>query len=116
MDKVKVGIVGIGWWSDVLAGVVTKSNMLELRACFTRSADKAAAFAAKFDCEATPSYEAMLALDDLDGVILTTPNSAHRPGAEAAAHAGKHVFVEKPISNTLDDGRAMITACEAAGV
>lgn len=116
MDKVKVGIVGIGWWSDVLADVVEKSDLLELRACFTRSEDKAAEFAAKFGCEAVGSYEAMLALDELDGVILTTPNSAHRPGTEAAARAGKHVFVEKPISNTLDDGRAMIAACQASGV
>ena len=61
------------------------------------------------------SYEEMLALDDLDGVILTTPNSAHRPGAEAAA-AGKHVFVEKPVSNTIADGRAMIEACAQANV
>lgn len=116
MAKVKVGIVGIGWWSDVLATVIKNSDMLDLRACYTRSKDKAAAFAAKFHCEAVESYEAMLALDDLDGVILTTPNSAHRPGAEAAARAGKHVFVEKPISNTLEDGRAMIAACEASGV
>jgi len=116
MRKVKVGIVGVGWWSDVLAEVIQKSDKLELRACFTRSRDKALAFAAKFGCEATISYEAMLALDDLDGVILTTPNSAHRLGAEMAAQAGKHVFTEKPISNTLEDGRAMIAACEAAGV
>jgi predicted dehydrogenase len=116
MARIKVGIVGIGWWSDVLAGVIKKSDKLDLRACYTRSEDKAGAFAARFDCEAVDSYEAMLALDDLDGVVLTTPNSAHRAGAEAAAQAGKHVFVEKPISNTLEDGRAMIAACEAAGV
>ncbi len=116
MAPIKVGIVGIGWWSDVLAGVIQKSGLLDLRACYTRSADKAAAFADRFDCEAVASYEAMLALEDLDGVILTTPNSAHRAGAEAAARAGKHVFVEKPISNTLEDGRAMIAACAAAGV
>lgn len=116
MKKVKVGIVGIGWWSDVLAAVIEGSDTLDLRACYTRSKDKAETFAAKFSCEAVESYEAMLALDDLDGVILTTPNSAHRLGAEAAARAGKHVFVEKPISNTLEDGRAMIAACEAAGV
>lgn len=116
MAKVKVGIVGIGWWSGVLAEVISKSDTLELRACYTRNKDHAVAFAAKFNCEAAPSYEAMLAIDDLDGVILTTPNSAHRAGAEAAARAGKHVFVEKPISNTLEDGRAMIAACEAAGV
>lgn len=112
----RVGIVGIGWWSDVLAGVIAKTDKLDLRACYTRSADKAATFAAKFSCEAMPSYEAMLALDDLDGVILTTPNSAHLPGTEAAAAAGKHVFVEKPVSNSIADGRAMIAACEAAGV
>tara|TARA_R110002110_G_scaffold2756_5_gene13424 strand:- start:36235 stop:37242 length:1008 start_codon:yes stop_codon:yes gene_type:complete len=111
----RVGIVGIGWWSDVLAGVIAKTDKLELGACYTRSEEKAATFAAKFDCEAMPSYEAMLALDDLDGVILTTPNSAHRPGTEAAAAAGKHVFVEKPVSNSIADGRAMIAACEAAG-
>jgi len=58
----------------------------------------------------------MLAMPDLDGVILTAPNSAHRPGTEAAAKAGKHVFVEKPVSNTMEDGRAMIEACKAAGV
>ena len=62
------------------------------------------------------SYEAMLALDHLDGVILTTPNSAHRPGTQAAAAAGKHVFVEKLVSNSITDGRAMIAACEDAGV
>lgn len=112
----RVGIVGIGWWSDVLAGVVARSNKLELRAGYTRSPEKNAKFAAAFGCEAMASYEAMLALDDLDGVILTTPNSAHRAGTEAAAAAGKHVFVEKPVSNSVADGRAMISACEDAGV
>lgn len=112
----QVGIVGIGWWSDVLAGVIAKSDKLELRAGYSRSPDKVTRFAAEFGCEAMPSYEAMLALDDLDGVILTTPNSAHLAGAKAAAAAGKHVFVEKPVSNSVADGRAMIAACEAAGV
>jgi len=112
----RVGIVGIGWWSDVLAGVIARTDKLELRAGYSRSADKTAKFAETFGCEAMSSYEEMLALDDLDGVILTTPNSAHRPGTEAAAAAGKHVFVEKPVSNTIADGRAMIAACEAANV
>ena len=52
-------------------------------------------------------------MPDLDGVILTAPNSAHRPGTEAAAKAGKHAFVEKPVSNTMEGGRAMIEACKA---
>lgn len=112
----RVGIVGIGWWSDVLAGVIAKTDKLELRAGYSRSADKTAKFAETFGCEAMSSFEDMLALHDLDGVILTTPNSAHRPGTEAAAAAGKHVFVEKPVSNTIADGRAMIAACQEADV
>ena len=115
MDKVKVGIVGIGWWSDVLADVIEKSSQIELGAGYSRSAEKTAAFAERFQCEAAPSYQAMLAMEDLDGIILTTPNSAHRQGAEAALAAGKHVFVEKPISNSIEDGQAMIAAADAAG-
>ena len=115
MDKVKVGIVGIGWWSDVLADVIEKSSQIELGAGYSRSAEKTAAFAERFQCEAAPSYQAMLAMEDLDGIILTTPNSAHRQGAEAALGAGKHVFVEKPISNSIEDGQAMIAAADAAG-
>ncbi len=111
----RVGIVGIGWWSDVLAGVIARTDKLELRAGYSRSADKTAKFAETFG-RSHLLYEEMLALDDLDGVILTTPNSAHRLGTEAAAAAGKHVFVEKPVSNTIADGRAMIAACEAANV
>ncbi len=112
----RVGIVGIGWWSDVLAGVIKKSDKLELRAGFTRSPEKNAKFAEPFNCETMATCEDMLALDDLDGVILTTPNSAHLPGTLAAAAAGKHVFVEKPVSNTIADGRTMIAACDAANV
>jgi len=41
----RVGIVGIGWWSDVLAGVIAKSDKLELRAGYSRSANKTAKFA-----------------------------------------------------------------------
>jgi predicted dehydrogenase len=58
----------------------------------------------------------MVKRDDLDGVLLVTPNASHREQTELAARHGKHVYVEKPIANTLDDGRKMIEACERAGV
>jgi predicted dehydrogenase len=53
---------------------------------------------------------------DIDAVLLVTPNAVHREQTELAARHGKHVYVEKPIANTLDDGRKMISACEKAGV
>jgi predicted dehydrogenase len=49
-------------------------------------------------------------------VLLCLPHLLHAPATVAAARAGKHVLVEKPIATTLDDADAMIAAAEAAGV
>ena len=62
------------------------------------------------------SYEALLKRDDIDGVILVTPNAVHREQTVLAAQYGKHVFVDKPIANTIADGEEMIAACQKAGV
>jgi predicted dehydrogenase len=48
--------------------------------------------------------------------VLVTPNAMHREQTELAARHGKHIYVEKPIANTLDDGRRMIETCARAGV
>jgi predicted dehydrogenase len=59
---------------------------------------------------------ALLADPDLEAVIIATPDALHARSAVAAAQAGKHVFVEKPMATSLADGRAMLAACQAAGV
>ena len=116
MRPVKVGIVGIGWWSDVLASAIRESALISVAACFSRSAEKTDAFANRFSCAPMRTLENLLAFPELDGVILTTPNSQHRAGVEAAAAAGKNIFLEKPIAHTLADGEAIIAACRRAGV
>jgi predicted dehydrogenase len=116
VKKAKLGVVGIGWWSDVLAASIAGSDCAEICAAYTRSRDKTEAFAKRFNCFAASSLEALLEFTDLDGVIVTVPNGAHREVATAAAASGKHVFVEKPIANTLDDGEAIVAACARAGV
>lgn len=63
-----------------------------------------------------PSAEAVLARDDVDAVIVATPTSAHAEVAIAAARAGKHIFCEKPLARTLQEGEAMLEAAAAAGV
>jgi predicted dehydrogenase len=116
MKEVKVGIVGIGWWSDVLATALQKSPHLRLTACFSRDAEKTRGFAEKFGCEPVDSLNELVTGEKVEGVILTTPNSQHRAGVETAAAAGKHVFVEKPIANDLQDAYAIVAACRRAGV
>ena len=62
------------------------------------------------------TYEALLADPEVEAVSICTPNSSHHPITLAAAAAGKHVLVEKPISMQLQQAQEMIDACATAGV
>ena len=109
--------VGLGWWSDELAAVVQGvSDRIRIVTCYSRSADKRAAFAGRFGTGQRSSYEAVLADPEVDAVILTTPHSLHAEHVIRAAEAGKHVFVEKPLALTAESGQRAATACEDAGV
>lgn len=115
-DKVRVALIGIGSWSTVIANAVQRSSKLEMATCFTRDPEKGAAFSKKYGCDQEKSVEDILNRTDVDGVLLTTPNAVHAEHALLAASHGKHIYVEKPIANTMSDGRAMVAACRDAGV
>jgi predicted dehydrogenase len=112
----RVACIGIGWWSDVLADAIKRSGKLKIVSCYTRSEQKRQAFAAKYGCRAASSYEAILADPEIQAIINTTPNDAHLETTCAAASAGKHVFLDKPIANTVSEGRAITACCRKAGV
>jgi len=112
----RVACIGMGWWSDVLADAIVRSGNLKIAACYTRSAEKRAKFAAKYGCAAAPSYEAILEDRSIEAIVNTTPNNVHLETTESAAAAGKHVFLDKPIANTVADARAITAACRKAGV
>ena len=116
IEPLRVACIGMGWWSDVLADAIKRSGKLKIVACYSRSEQKRQAFAAKYDCRALSSYEAVLADRAIEAVINTTPNDAHLETTRAAAAAGKHVFLDKPIANTVSDGRAITEICRKAGV
>jgi predicted dehydrogenase len=113
---VRVAAIGMGWWSDVLADAVVRTGKLEIAACFSRSEGKRAAFAKKYHCGAAASYQEILADPAIEAIINTTPNDVHLETTLAAAQAGKHVFLDKPIANTVADARAITAACRNAGV
>jgi predicted dehydrogenase len=112
----KVACIGMGWWSDVLADAIKRSGKLEIAGCYSRSEEKREKFAAKYGCRAYPSYEALLSERGIEAIINTTPNAAHLETTRAAAEAGKHVFLDKPIANTIADARAITDACRRAKV
>ncbi|HUZ36254.1 MAG TPA: Gfo/Idh/MocA family oxidoreductase [Streptosporangiaceae bacterium] len=103
--RVRLAAVGLGRWARVMARAYAGSEMVELRSCYTRHDERRAAFAADFGCEQDGSLAALLARDDIDGLVVTAPNDQHAPIIEAAAAAGKHVYTEKPVAVSLADVR-----------
>ena len=67
--------------------------------------------AQRFGCEYHTDYEAMFARDDIDVIIICTPNKTHASIGIEAARSGKHVIVEKPI-----DSRLEATGCADTGL
>src|SRR5260370_5779395 len=106
-DAVKLGIVGLGRWAKVLTRASLKSPKLKIVAGFSRSEEKRDAFEKELGVAAAPDLKTMLADRDIKGVILTVPNEQHLTGALEAARAGKHVYTEKPIATTLEEGREL---------
>lgn len=115
-DRVRVASVGIGWWSNMLADHVQKGRKLQIVRCYTRSPEKRRAFAEKYGCREAESYEAILKDPEVEAVLLTTPHSLHAPQVIQAAEAGKHVFVEKPLTLDAREGARAAEACRRAGV
>jgi predicted dehydrogenase len=116
-NPLRVASIGIGWWSDVLAEAAGRTaGKVEIAACFTRSEDKRQAFARTFGCRAASSLQEVLADDGIDAIINTTPNHVHLETTRAAADAGKHVFLDKPIANRIDQAKEITRVCKEAGV
>jgi len=103
-DAVKVGIVGLGRWAKVLTRASQKSDKLRIVSGFSRSEEKRAAFQQELGVPAARDLRTMLADPEIKGVILTVPNEQHLPVAIEVARAGKHVYTEKPIASTLEEG------------
>ena len=113
---IKVGIVGLGRWAKVLTRAAANSNRIKIVAAFSRSEEKRAAFAQETGVPAAPDMQTLLANPELKGVILTVPNEQHLPMAEQVAKSGKHVYTEKPIANTLEDGLRIAALEQKYGV
>src|SRR5436305_10790516 len=101
---VKVGIVGLGRWAKVLTRAATKSDKIKIVAAFSRSEEKRTAFEQDTGVPTVSDLQTMLANREIEGAILTVPNEQHLPVAAEVAKARKHVYTEKPIASTLEEG------------
>jgi predicted dehydrogenase len=103
-QPVRAGLVGVGAWARVLAQAASGSDKIEIVWALGRNPDRAATFSRETGIPLRESLERALDEVELDAVILAVPNELHLPFADASARAGKHVYIEKPIANELEDG------------
>lgn len=110
------GIIGCGMIANFHARAIADVKGAKLVACYDTIAASADRLAAAQGCKAYHKLDEMLADPKVDIVTIGTPSGAHMEPAVAAARAGKHVVVEKPLEITLKRCDRIIDACAKAGV
>ncbi|MFQ5875919.1 MAG: Gfo/Idh/MocA family protein, partial [Dehalococcoidia bacterium] len=113
---VRVGAVGLGRWAKTLAEAIKKSERIQIVSCYSRSERNRETFSEQYGCRAANTYEELLKDQEVEGVIITTPNDVHKGPILEAAEQGRHVYVDKPIAHTMADALVIERGCKAAGV
>jgi predicted dehydrogenase len=110
--SIRVGVIGVGHMGKEHARVYAGIPNATLSGVFDGDADTARKIAKQNKCAAysTDSFEAFLAA--VDGVSLATPTSSHFELGQKILQAGKHLLVEKPITNTTEEAKALVTLAQ----
>lgn len=116
----KLGIVGLGQWGQKLVRAIQedgnpKSQLMHFAAGCTRSPNKHRAFALQEKLQLFDSYQDFLRSKSVDAVVIASPHSEHVDQICAAAEAGLHVFVEKPLALDVAGALKAMDAARAAG-
>jgi predicted dehydrogenase len=116
-DTVGVGLVGSQFITTIHAEALRSVPQAKVLAVMSPTTGHARDFASKHGiAHHFEDLDAMLAIDEIDMIVIGAPNFTHCEITVKAANAGKHVVVEKPLCLNLADADRMIAACDQAGV
>lgn len=115
--KFGLGVVGAGMAAKPHALALNAlKDRIEVRGVWRRDPAALKEFCDLYAFPAAQSYEAMLADPDLDAVLVLTPPNAREALVAAAAAAGKHILMEKPVERTTEASARIVDICDKAGV
>ena len=109
--EIGIGIIASGYMGRTYAECVAR-YCTGARLVAVAGGSRAPGLAADYGIDAEASVEALLQRDDIDAVIITSPQSAHAEQTALAAKYGKHVLVEKPMATSTAECQSMIDACQ----
>ncbi len=116
MRKLRLGVAGLGRAFMLMAPALAHHPRITLAGCFDLREDARARFAREFSgARAHASFEALCDDPTIQAIYLATPHQRHAAQAIRAAHARRHVLVEKPMALTLAEAAAMVAASREAG-
>jgi predicted dehydrogenase len=116
MKTIRVGLIGAGFIGAVHAKALSVLPDSKLAAVSDLDESRARALADPAGAAAYRDYSDMFAREDLDAVVVATSDGAHHEPCVAAARAGAHIFVEKPLAITLADCDAIAAEANCHGV
>lgn len=115
--KLGIGVIGAGMAAKPHALALKALNdVIEVRGVWRRNRSEREAFVAEYGFPAADSLKALLADPKVDALLVLTPPNAREDIVAAAAKAGKHVLMEKPVERTLEAAERIVASCETAGI
>jgi predicted dehydrogenase len=109
MVAVRLALVGLGYWGPKLLRAATDLDDVEVAALCDLDEERLAKQGRRFpDAHLTQRFEEVLEDDSLDAVVIATPIASHYDLARRSLEAGKHVLVEKPMTNSISSSRELV--------
>jgi predicted dehydrogenase len=117
MERARIGVIGAGFIGEVHLRALAFNRRADVRAIAEVDAERGRDVQRRFNVpNVYTDVREMLEKEQLDGVVVATPDQLHREPVELAAQAGVHVLLEKPIATTVEDAEAIIDVTRKAGV
>jgi predicted dehydrogenase len=113
--KIKVGVIGLGAWGREIVNTIAVSEAGEVAGiCDTYAASLKRGSKEAPNAVQTNDYKTLLADKNIQAVVVATPTHKHKEIVVAALKAGKHVYCEAPLANTIEDAKEIAAAAKAA--
>jgi len=113
MEQIRCAVIGLGWFGEHHVDTLNELPLADLRAVCTRTESRLKEIAEKYNVRKTyTDYKELLADPEIDMVTITTHTKDHLVPALDALKAGKHVFLEKPMSDTTENCKKIIAAAK----
>ena len=115
MNRIKVAVIGVGFWGKNHVRVFNELPETELVAVCDVNKQRAETIAQQYDIEAYDDSLKLLTQSDIDAVSICTWTTTHAKEARRVLEAGKQALVEKPLANTTDEAKRIVDLARRTG-